>query len=64
VDISAVVERKHAAIRCYATQINGEDADQLLALIGAMEGAFGAPQGWAYGEALCVVAPQRLHCGA
>jgi len=64
VDISAVVERKHSAIRCYATQINGEDAEQLIALVGAMEGAFGAQQGYAYAEALRVMAPQRLHCGA
>ncbi|MBE3039586.1 MAG: PIG-L family deacetylase [Chloroflexi bacterium] len=64
VDITATQARKHAAIQCYETQINGESAVQLLNLIEAMEGAFGAGQGYAYAEALRVMAPQRLHCGA
>lgn len=50
VDISATMERKIAAVRCYRSQFEGERAEQIEHYLRAMASGEGAFAGFRYGE--------------
>ena len=62
-DISATWEEKISAVRCYETQFNSEDMDQLVMALDkkSQQGAQG--QTFSRGEPLKVLHTSALHCG-
>ena len=57
VDISDTIDRKIAAIRCYASQFDAERVDRLEHYIRSTAGFEGASAGFMYGEAYAVPRP-------
>ncbi len=63
IDITSTWEAKVAAMRCYATQIPTEDADQLVMALQFKSSQLCAGRDFQYGEPFKVLDPRALHCG-
>jgi len=63
VDITSTWEVKVAAVRCYATQIPADDADQLVMALQFKSQQICAGRDFQYGEPFKMLNPRALHCG-
>ena len=63
VDITSTWEAKVAAVRCYATQIPADDADQLVMALQFKSQQICAGRDFQYGEPFKMLHPRALHCG-
>ena len=63
VDVASTWEAKVAAIRCYATQIPPEDADQIVMALEFKSQQICADKDFKLGEPFKVLHPRALHCG-
>lgn len=63
VDVSAVWERKIAAVKCYQTQFTPEGMDELIMALEFKSRQAAQGQDFGHGEALKVLHPAALHCG-
>lgn len=62
-DITSTWETKVAAMRCYATQIPPDDADQLVMALQFKSNQLCAGRDFQYGEPFKILDPRALHCG-
>jgi LmbE family N-acetylglucosaminyl deacetylase len=62
-DISSTWEEKISAVRCYETQFNSEDMDQLVMALDKKSQQVAQGQTFSRGEPLKVLHPSALHCG-
>lgn len=62
-DITATWEAKTAAIRCYATQILQEDADQIVMALQFKSAQICEGKDFQFGEPFKILHPRALHCG-
>lgn len=63
VDVASTWEAKVAAIRCYATQIPPDDADQIVMALQLKSQQICADKDFKLGEPFKVLHPRALHCG-
>jgi len=63
VDITSTWDAKVAAVRCYATQIPADDADQLVMALQFKSQQICAGRDFQYGEPFKMLNPRALHCG-
>jgi len=62
-DIERARERKHRAIDCYRSQLQGDELRGLHAGLGALERRWAADHSFSHGEALRWLSPAELHVG-
>lgn len=63
VDVSSTWESKIDAIRCYATQIPPDDADQIVTALQFKSQQICADKDFKLGEPFKMLHPRALHCG-
>jgi LmbE family N-acetylglucosaminyl deacetylase len=63
VDITSTWDAKVAAIRCYASQIPQDAADQIVMALQFKSAQICAGKNFQYGEPFKILHPRALHCG-